>query len=504
MDLNSFSLLKEDNDGYHIEHKNGKKLYIEKKTVKDKAHEIIKNMNKGGVAHYDEGTPDAPVSQDDVQVPVALQPTPEPQVNTNMQMPIPVGGGDSVGQSQASQVQAAPQDMLQNKASSVEQSLESEKAAKQKEAEALANQNKTETNAIADTEDEIAAMPTQQDLINQNKAKDDALFQAFQNKTIDPNRVWNNSSTGSKISAGIGLILGGIGSGLTGQPNLAANMINNLIERDIDAQKSDQSKAMNAWKMNRESLGNDLAANLATQNQMYTALKYQMQKAATQAGSDVVLARASGANALIDQQIAQNRMKMSMIQQGMGVGSEQRGGFSGHDPSILVPQLVPPDRQKEVFSEIERAQVTRRQSGNIMNAFDKAAQDQSLFSKNIIPGVESAQRKALKTELGPTFQSLEGTVRQAAMDNMEHNILPQVGDSTETTAVKRDALQQYLKSAQSAPTAKGFGIDLSKFQTTAPPEFSTNPKVQQFMRDNPGVRDEAQAIKILRQHGKLK
>jgi hypothetical protein len=509
MDLSSFKLLKEDNESYHVEHPNGKKLYLEKSKLKDKAHEVIKKMNKGGVASYAEGSIDQPVSQDDAQmnIPPALQPNMQAQAAPQIQPPVVVGGEAPravVPDANAANVQAAPQDMLQQKSSSIEQSLQAQKAAQQQEAEALSKQGKAESGAIAQVENKIHAMPSQQDIINQNKAKDDALFQAFQNKSIDPNRLWKNSSTGAKLSAGIGLILGGIGSGLTGQPNMAAHMIQSLIERDVDAQKTDQSKAMNAWKMNREALGNDLAANLATQNQMYTALKYKLQEASTQAGGEVALARAAGANALIDQQIAQNRMKMGMIQQGMGVGSEQRGGFSGNDPSILVPNLVPPDRQKDVFNEIERAQVTRRQSGNIMSAFDKAAEEQKLFSKNIIPGVESAQRKALKTELGPTFQSLEGTVRQAAMDNMEHNILPQVGDSAETIQIKRDALQQYLKSASAAPTAKGFGIDLSKFHATAPPEFSANPQVQQFMRDNPQVKDEAEAIKILKEHGKIK
>ncbi len=69
--------------------------------------------------------------------------------------------------------------------------------------------------------------------------------------------------------------------------------------------------------------------------------------------------------------------------------------------------------------------------------------------------------------MGPTFQDIEGTVRQAAMDNMNQNTTPQFGDNEATIAKKRDALVGYITSKSSAPTAKGFGIDLSKFPTTA-------------------------------------
>ena len=47
----------------------------------------------------------------------------------------------------------------------------------------------------------------------------------------------DSRALGNKLLAGIGLVLSGIGSGLTGQPNLAMEMLQKTIDRSIDAQK---------------------------------------------------------------------------------------------------------------------------------------------------------------------------------------------------------------------------------------------------------------------------
>jgi len=63
--------------------------------------------------------------------------------------------------------------------------------------------------------------------------------QDIKNFKINPNRAWEQKNIGQKISAMIGLILGGIGGGITGQPNAALGIIDKMIDRDIDAQQKD-------------------------------------------------------------------------------------------------------------------------------------------------------------------------------------------------------------------------------------------------------------------------
>lgn len=134
------------------------------------------------------------------------------------------------------------------------------------------------------------------------------------------------------------------------------------------------------------------------------------------------------------------------------------------DPSELVRKLVPPAHQQKVFDQIEAAQNTVTNAPKILKAFDDAANN--VHGVDFVPGMANKDQKAMHALMGPTFKDVEGTVRQAAMDNMNENTTPQFGDSKATIATKRAALEGYLKSKSSASTAKGFGIDLSKFSTT--------------------------------------
>ncbi len=471
MDLSEFKILKESDDSYEVQHPKGKPFSLKKSGLSEKAHEVIKKLCKGGMyAEGGEVTPDPLQVTPQYDIPQSL--LPNDAYNALNQKPTPQGGGDDISQGAQQPAPNQPEGFLQQKAGGVEQALQNQKGFQTQEAQAMAGQAGAESQALKQVQSQIASMPTQQDIINQNKAKDDALFKAFNDKEIDPDRLWHNKSTGSKISSGIALILGGIGAGLTHGPNVVADMIKNQVERDVEAQKTDQSKAMNAWKMNRESLGNDLAANLATQNQAYTALKYKLMQASTQAGGQVALSRAGAANSLIDQQIAQNRMQMSMIQQGMGLSPKTQGGYSGEDPSVLVPHLIKdPGSQKQAFEEINAAKAVKQNGPAIMEAFDKAATDQRILSGGKLKsgfGVESAYNKKMEALMGPTFQDVEGTVRQAAMDNMAKNTHPAWGDNDETIKAKRDALEGYLKSkSASSSVAKGHNIDLTKFRSTS-------------------------------------
>lgn len=527
MDLSKFKVLSEDDSHYEVGHPSGKKLRVEKSKLSNNAHETIKKLCAGGVARYsgeDAAPEDQIVEQPQQQaiegVPGALAPTvPQPyevppvnipQQTLPAQPSVPVTGGDV--NTSTPVPTGTPQDInsiIQDKSMTVRSALGEQKTGVQAEAKALGNQGYQEAKAIQNTSDQISQMETQQQIMDKYKQKDQALMNAFNSKTIDPNRLFE--TTGSKITAGIALFLGGLGASLTHGSNQAADMIKGLVDRDIDAQKSDQSKAMNAWKMNREMMGSDLGANLATQNQMYTALKYKLTQAASQAQGPLAIARAQQGTAAIDQKLGENNQMLSMLKMGSGLGEEPgtgakgKDGFVGKDPSMLVPALVKdPGSQKQVFEEIRRAQIVKKEGSNILKAFDEAVNEQKLFSKNAIPWVNSAARGKLMTLLGPTFQQIDGTVNHQLMEQVETSVLPSIMSTKDTDAHKRESLIQYLQSAASAPTALGHGIDLQRFQSTSMPEFSDNHLVQTFMRENPQVKNEAQAIQILKAHGKVK
>lgn len=139
--------------------------------------------------------------------------------------------------------------------------------------------------------------------------------------------------------------------------------------------------------------------------------------------------------------------------------------LSDVNPAELVRYKVPQHLQSKAFDEIEAAQNTARNYKSIMDAFDKAY---DWHAADVVPFHQNAHQDAVQALLGPTFKDVEGTVRQAAMDLMYSKVTPRFGDTPERRAIKRATLEDYLKSKMASPTNKGFGIDLSKHQSTNP------------------------------------
>lgn len=376
MDLSKFELLGEDETHYSVGHPKGKTLRVEKSKLNEKAHALISKL-KGNKNAYAEGgevisdnefVPDA-LSQaipdylnpnPPAAIPEYLAPNP-PKIgrdaaakyfinDQSSQLQTPqnaeairanqpiVGKGPSIAfDADKSQVPNQPiQPQEDGKAVAVEipkttQEISNQSSPTQKEpilnsnayqemkkhvleeGEALKRKGEEEVSAYKDIEKGIEKLPTPEDIYSNYQKRDQALMQAFESKKIDPDRYIKNMDTGAKISQGIALILGGIGAGLTGGENVALKMLNQKINADIEAQKEDKSSAMNLWKMNKEALGDNLSANLATQNQLYTGLKFKLGQAASKSNSDVAMARAGQAAAQIDQAIAQNNMKLSLL-----------------------------------------------------------------------------------------------------------------------------------------------------------------------------------------------
>lgn len=344
--------------------------------------------------------------------------------------------------------------------------FKAEQAANAAEAQAKAQEGANEAKAYQEAQTALSNLPKQQDIIAANKQKSDDLLKAYAEKKIDPSKYWDDHS---KVAAGIGLLLSAVGTGI-GQgkvQNAGFQTLQGQINKEIERQKSDQSQAANLWKMNRQALDSDLAANLATQNQLMTGLKYKIGEAAAQSKGPIALANAQAANAKIDQTIGANNFKLALL----------NPTSDNPDPASRVQFLVPQERQQKVIDEINAAKNTVANAPGILEAFDLAAKDARPLTGGIgntgraiagaIPyGPKTPGQSALQARLGPTFQDVEGTNRQSAMDNLDHNITPKFGDSDEIIATKRQSLLDYMKSKSSAAAAKSFGIDLSKFAST--------------------------------------
>lgn len=494
MEIPQHYSLHSENDSHFVIHdgRDGNKFQVAKKELHP-AHQIkIMKMQK-----FSEGTNDVEPVEDDSSDDAAPEQSPMPQDNpipaslqanapdAQPQTPAPIdmnaGIQDQAPQGAANpdqgvQIPAGPAQVtggngatVQNVQGLVNQEANAQTLAAKGQVELNKQQSKQMDGYLYDERVRQGDFQSRMETYQQNA---DKIVQEITNKKIDPKYYWDNAGTGQKIAAGVAMVLGGLSQGLLRSnvnPGFAA--IEDTINKDIDAQKSELGKKQTLLGDNLRMQGNLMAAENATRLHANSILQGQLQKTALESGNPIVMAKAQEAVAHLKlqampliQSVAMNQTKMQVL------GALQKGDVSQQDPAKFVQWVVPPPQQKAVFGEIERAQDTRRMSKNIMDTFDQAAKE-----VHGIPGTLQAASLGhypatavggLHQALQPTFKDLEGTVRQAAMDNTFENVSPGPFDTASRIKEKRGFLENYLKSKASAPTAKGFGIDLDKFNST--------------------------------------
>lgn len=181
----------------------------------------------------------------------------------------------------------------------------------------------------------LQKLPTVPDVVKKYQDSDKQFMDHLVQNQIDPNRYMKNLSTTQKIAGGIALLFAGMGGGASGR-NVVLDQINQAIKEDIDAQKDDRSKALNLWKMNREAMHDELAANSATANQMLSMTQAKLAMAASHTQNAQARINALGAIQAMEQEKNKNRLMIAMTQ--------VPGAAS--DPSLI--QMLP-DEVKKVW-----------------------------------------------------------------------------------------------------------------------------------------------------------
>lgn len=172
------------------------------------------------------------------------------------------------------------------------------------EASALAAQNEFAANQIQGEMDQYNKLKSNIDeRIRLNIEAKNAMAEEIKNFQLDPNRVWKNKSTGNKVLSLIGIILGGYGHALGGS-NPALKIIDDEIDRDIEAQKAEFGAKKTALDSYVAEYGNLQDASQALRLDMQAMVMAQTQLAANKFGGKVAEARSQ-------QAIAQQMQSMS-------------------------------------------------------------------------------------------------------------------------------------------------------------------------------------------------
>jgi hypothetical protein len=241
---------------------------------------------------------------------------------------------------------------------------------------------------------------------------------------VNPDRFWATRSTPQKVSAIIGMMLGGFNQGARGGVNPATQLVNAAIDRDIDAQKTNIGRLSTAfsWHMQQGAAERD-AQNLARADLMdqvagqfqQAAAKFQGESSAAglqQAGGQLRLQALQtrqqiASNGLdMDNKLVQREMSQYQIafaraqwiatQRMMGGGGEQGqgGGVQGVPPQMST--FLSPDMQKKLVRDPSG-------SGNMVLAKDeesKKAYDTAAIHLNTLRGVYHDMRAYSQDEAG--------------------------------------------------------------------------------------------------------
>jgi hypothetical protein len=286
---------------------------------------------------------------------------------------------------------------------------------------------KGEANAQAqqgeDTRKALDSAAVQNQILMANTAKKQEEYAAetaqlekdYRTNKINPNQVYQNMGTGNRILAGISLVLGGLAGGLnkTGS-NVAMDVINNSISRDIDAQKANMDQRHNLLRINMEKTKNLNEATMLTQNQLLAAAKIQTEMAAAKAQGPLAQAKAQELIGGITAQQAQ--LQMSLAQMRAKADLTSGGG------SPLTPFLA---SDKDIASRV----VSTNTDANGNPLYHLAGSEESAKAQKMVENDSKTvlQNIAQLKKIASQPSSAINPEQRAIFDNLKNEVGAQLG-----------------------------------------------------------------------------
>jgi hypothetical protein len=309
-------------------------------------------------------------TQTDQQAPITSQPTAPPSLPTAANEPKPLNPDDFL-KANSSQSQLPNTDDKRLKG--IEHGYQMRQDATKEGAEAGA-QLANETAAVLQKSQENAEKMETQRLANEQNRQAQyekelgvhrQISDQLLNSKEDPDRWWNSRSTGQKVMAGIGMILGGIGGGMTGSnKNAAMDVINKAIDDDINAQKGERDKLskvagihQNLMDVMRSKFSDERQAEAAARATALERVQMQVQQLAAKYKAPEIQAQAKALGGELESQRNATMMQFEQASKLKQLQAQQLGNMDQITQGITT--RVPKDLQKDAFKEkgdLENAQ----------------------------------------------------------------------------------------------------------------------------------------------------
>lgn len=291
----------------------------------------------------------------------------------------------------------------------------------------------------------------QQSASIQNEIK--AAVQDYNNGHIDPKRFWTSKSDLGKVSTAIGLILGGIGSGLTRGPNVALEFLNRQIDRDIDAQRMEMGKKQNVLSAMQQQFGNLKDATMATKLMYADLYTTKLQQAAAASKDPMAQARAQQAIGEIHAKTAPMLAELGMRQ---AVFQGQRAGQVS--AAQAIPVLVPEAQRAKALDEVRDSEIRNQTVQSLKKSMDSVAKLQSVGARAGSPLQSSSQIDAHNLAVQSLTKEMFGGLSDNELELVKHGALVRLTDSPQTVKMKTDKLINMIMKHQSTPTLDAYGI----------------------------------------------
>ncbi len=306
---------------------------------------------------------------------------------------------------------------------------------------------------------------SQQDAWNQ-QVDNENLSQEVANAKVDPKRLFHNMSTGQKIFSMIGVVLGGIGAGMTHGPNLGLQVIQKAIDDDIDAQKADLGKKQSLLSNNLQKYRDMKTAEQATALQMNSIVQGQIAATSAKYGGQ----SNAGATQMMLGQLGNKNLQDSMALKQTMFDQQLRqhlaqGDVSGQNPLDYVRFVVPADKQKDVALEIGKSQYSAANKEKMLALWDDANKEQTLFKTGAGYVRDSPALRNLRLMGLPLIHDEMGRITEFEQHAFD-NVLPGTFQFKGTQKELRKGFEQFLDAKAGAPLAKTYNIDMNKFNST--------------------------------------
>jgi hypothetical protein len=304
---------------------------------------------------------------------------------------------------------------------------------------------------------------------------------------INENHWMESRTTGQRVRMAIGMALSGIGSGLSHQSNAAMDYINGQINRDIDSQKANLGLKQNLLSAYQKQFGDNQLAYNMTKATIANTYATQFQLEAAKAGIPEAQVQGLLRQSKLYQDffpLVQRTAAMHMMQgtpqqpqqqqQGQGQAPQQ---LDSRDPASLINYAIDPvtgkppsDAIKEkIAKEIELAKTAHNNGSEILAAFDQARNENVGTSLGKVTGgaYEPASILKMRALMLPLLHDDVGRVNEFEVKTTK-DLEPNGTNSEAKKDEKRDGIQDFVNYKTNGQLAKAHGIDLSRFQSTAP------------------------------------